>query len=152
MQLDTLDSAILTALAEDGRMSYAQLGAQVNLSAPAVKRRVDRLIAQGVIDRFTVQLDPVHLGWAAEAYVEVHCAAQTSPARMRTAFEAYPEIVAASTVTGKTDAVLQIRAHDMRHLEDVVERIAAEPFVERTRSSVVLSPLVRREIPPGRQP
>jgi DNA-binding Lrp family transcriptional regulator len=152
VHLDDLDSAIIAALAEDARMSYARLGAKVNLSAPAVKRRVDRLLERGVIDHFTVRLDPAALGWGTEAYVEVHCTAQTSPARMRAAFEAHPEVVAASTVTGEPDAILQIRAHDMRHLEDVVERIAAESFVQRTRSSVVLSPLVRHDGPPSQAP
>ena len=143
--LDSLDSRIL--LAEDARMSFARIGARVNLSAPAVKRRVDKLVARGVIDAFTVRLDPEALGWRTEAFVEVHCAEQTSPARMRETFEAYPGVGAASSVTGDADAVVQVRAHDMRHLEDVVERIAAEPFVRRTRSTVVLSPLVRRDLP-----
>ncbi|MCV2395099.1 Lrp/AsnC family transcriptional regulator [Actinotalea sp. M2MS4P-6] len=148
--LDPLDAAILAVLAEDGRASFARIGARVNLSAPAVKRRVDRLLARGVIDGFTVRLDPDALGWGTEAFVEVHCAEQTSPARMRESFEAYPEVVAASSVTGEADAVVQVRAHDMRHLEEVVERIAAEPFVRRTRSTVVLSALVRRDLPPPR--
>ena len=68
---------------------------------------------------------------------------------MRDAFERYPEVVAASTVTGEADAVLQVRAHDVRHLDEVVERINAEPFVVRTRSSLVLTPLVRRPDLPG---
>lgn len=137
--LDPLDAAIVAALVADGRASYARIGAAVNLSAPAVKRRVDRLVERGVIDAFTVRLDPAALGWQAEAFVEVHCAEQTSPARMREAFEAHPEVVSASSVTGD--------AHDVRHLEQVVEAIAAEPFVRRTRSTVVLSPLVRRDLP-----
>ena len=68
---------------------------------------------------------------------------------MREAFTRYPEIVTASTVTGEVDAILQVRAHDVRHLDQVVERINAEPFVARTRSTVVLTPLVRRPDVPG---
>ncbi len=146
-RLDPLDEAILAVLVEDGRASYAKVGSRVNLSAPAVKRRVDRLVERGVIDAFTVRLDPAALGWGTEAFVEVHCAEQTSPSRMRETFEAYPEVVTASSVTGDADAVLKVRAHDTRHLEQVVERIAAEPFVRRTRSTVVLSALVRRDVP-----
>ena len=148
--LDAIDAAILAMLAEDGRASYARIGARVNLSAPAVKRRVDRLRERGVIDAFTVRLDPTALGWGTEAFVEVHCAEQTSPTRMRDTFAAYPEVIAASSVTGDADAVVHVRAHDMRHLESVVERIAAEPFVRRTRSTVVLSALVRRDLPAPR--
>jgi len=141
---DALDSAILRALAADARATYAQIGAQVALSAPAVKRRVDRMRDDGVIRGFTVRLDPAALGWQTEAFVEIYCQGSTSPATMRAAVEQYPEVVAASTVTGDVDLVVQVRARDMRHLEQVVERLAAEPFVSRTRSTVVLSALVRR--------
>lgn len=148
-RLDAIDAAILEALARDARTSFARIGAVVNLSAPAVKRRVDRLRERGVIDGFTVRLDPAVLGWATEAQVEVYCQGSTSPATMREAFERYPEVIAASTVTGDADAVVQVRAHDVRHLDQVVERINAEPFVIRTRSAIVLTTLVRRPDAPG---
>ncbi|GAA4629069.1 Lrp/AsnC family transcriptional regulator [Cellulomonas oligotrophica] len=142
--LDDLDTAILAALADDARATFAQIGARVALSAPAVKRRVDRLRERGVIRGYTVRLDPAALGWTTEAFVELFCQGSTSPTTMRTAVERYPEVVAASTVTGDVDVVVQVRARDMQHLEQVVERLAAEPFVHRTRSTVVLSALVRR--------
>ncbi|AEE44881.1 Lrp/AsnC family transcriptional regulator [Cellulomonas fimi] len=141
---DALDAAILRVLSRDARATYAQVGQQVSLSAPAVKRRVDRLRESGVIRGFTVRLDPAAMGWHTEAFVELFCHGSTSPATMRDAVEQYPEVVAASTVTGDVDLVVQVRARDMRHLERVVERLAAEPFVSRTRSTVVLSALVRR--------
>lgn len=143
-QLDDLDQAILRVLARDARATYARVGEQVSLSAPAVKRRVDRLRERGVIRGFTVRLDPAALGWHTEAFVEIFCQGSTSPATMRAAVERYAEVVSASTVTGDVDLVVQVRARDMRHLEQVVERLAAEPFVARTRSTIVLSALVRR--------
>ncbi len=147
--LDTIDESILRELAVDARASYADIGHTVSLSAPAVKRRVDRLRAHGVIRGFTVLLDPAALGWATEAFVELFCHGSTSPATMRAAVGGYPEVISASTVTGDADAVLQVRARDMSHLEQVVERLAAEPFVARTRSTVVLSGLLRRpDVPP----
>ncbi|WP_456818662.1 Lrp/AsnC family transcriptional regulator [Cellulomonas sp. URHB0016] len=147
--LDPLDTAILRVLATDARATFAQVGTRVSLSAPAVKRRVDRLRERGVIRGFTVRLDPGAMGWHTEAFVELFCHGSTSPATMRDAVEQYPEVVAASTVTGDVDLMVQVRARDMRHLERVVERLAAEPFVSRTRSTVVLSALVRRPEVPG---
>jgi DNA-binding Lrp family transcriptional regulator len=144
MTLDPLDEAILHELALDARSSYADIGAVVSLSAPAVKRRVDRLRESGVIRGFTVRLEPSALGWETEAYVELFCSGSTSPLTMRTAVERYPEVISASTVTGEVDLLLHLRARDMRHLERVVERLNAEPFVSRTRSTIVLSALVRR--------
>lgn len=145
--IDPIDAAILEALSVDGRASYAQVGTRVSLSAPAVKRRVDRLRRDGVIEGFTVRLDPGALGWSTEAHVEVFCTGSTSPARMREAFGRYPEVVTASTVTGEADAIVHLRAHDVRHLDAAVERLNAEPFVVRTRSTVLLTPLVSRPGP-----
>ncbi|MBD3781204.1 MAG: Lrp/AsnC family transcriptional regulator, partial [Micrococcales bacterium] len=90
--LDPIDEALLRELAVDARASYADLGAVVSLSAPAVKRRVDRLRERGVVRGFTVLLDPAALGWATEAFVELFCHGSTSPATMRSAVERYPEV------------------------------------------------------------
>ena len=118
MAVDELDQRIVAALVANARATYAEIGAQVGLSAPAVKRRVDRLRAAGAITGFSATVDPAALGWTTEAYVEVFCRGRTSPA--------------------------DIRAADVRHFEQVVERIGAEPFVVRTRSVIVLSRLVSR--------
>ncbi|MEV6109238.1 Lrp/AsnC family transcriptional regulator [Streptomyces sp. NPDC051940] len=144
MRLDDLDERIVRALAEDARRSYADIGAEVGLSAPAVKRRVDRLRDSGAITGFTVKVDPAALGWSTEAFVEVYCRRKTSPEDIHDALIRYPEVTAASTVTGEADAVIQVFASDVRHFERVLEKIAGEPFVERTKSVLVLSPLLRR--------
>jgi DNA-binding Lrp family transcriptional regulator len=150
--LDRLDRALIALLTEDARASYAELGARVGLSASAVKRRVDRLRADGAITGFTVRLDPAALGWAVEGYVELFCTQSTPPAAIRAAVRRFPEVVDASTVSGDADAVLRILAADMRHFEEVLEQIGAQPFVARTRSVLVLSPLLRRPAVPRREP
>jgi len=151
MAFDDLDRRILAALVDDARATFAEVGAMVGLSAPAVKRRVDRLRASGAITGFSAQVDPAALGWTTEAYVELFCRGRTSPGDIAAAVAKHPEVVDACTITGEADAVLHIRASDVRHFEQVVERIGAEPFVVRTRSVIVLSRLVHRPdvLPPG---
>ena len=144
MAIDELDKRIVTALVDDARATYAQVGSLVGLSAPAVKRRVDRLRATGAITGFSARVDPSALGWTTEAYVELFCRGRTSPGDIAEAAAKHPEVVSACTVTGDADALLHIRAADVRHFEEVVERIGAEPFVVRTRSAIVLSRLVDR--------
>jgi DNA-binding Lrp family transcriptional regulator len=147
--LDELDERIVHELSQDARRSYAEIGAEVGLSAPAVKRRVDRLRAEGVVTGFTVRVDPAALGWQTEGYIEMYCRSKTGPEDIRRALARYPEVASASTVTGEADAMVQVFASDMRHFEQVLERIAGEPFVERTKSVLVLSPLLRRPAAPG---
>ena len=144
MAFNELDRRIVAALVDDGRATYAEVGARVGLSASAVKRRVDRLRGSGAITGFSARVDPSALGWTTEAYVELFCRGRTSPAEIAAAVGKHPEVVAASTVTGEADALLHIRAADMRHFEQVVERISAEPLVVRTRSVIALSRLVQR--------
>ena len=81
--LNDLDERIVHALAEDARRSYADIGQLVGLSAPAVKRRVDRLRATGAITGFTVRVDPAALGWETEGFVEIYCRHNTSPDTIR---------------------------------------------------------------------
>lgn len=153
MDLDDIDRKIMIELVRDARSSYAEIGSQVGLSAPAVKRRVDRLRSAGAITGFSARLSPAELGWTTEAYVELFCRGRTSPADIAAAVGKHPEVVGAATITGEADALLHIRAADVRHFEQVVERISAEPFVVRTRSVIVLSRLVDRpEVPPEPRP
>ncbi|GAA2855059.1 Lrp/AsnC family transcriptional regulator [Streptosporangium fragile] len=142
MELDQLDRDIIRALVEDARATYAEIGHRVGLSASAVKRRVDRLRETGAITGFTARVEPAALGWTTEAYVELFCAGKTSPSEIGVAVSRLPEVVSACTITGEADALLHIRATDVRHVEKVIERIAAEPFVVRTKSSIVLSRLI----------
>ena len=148
MRLDAVDEKIITLLVEDARRSFADVGGRVGLTASAVKRRVDRLRAGGAIGGFTVRLEPGALGWAVEGYVELYCRNSTSPQVIRAAVARFPEVVDASTISGEADALLRIVAADMHHFEHVLEQIGAQPFVARTRSVLVLSPLLRRPAAP----
>jgi DNA-binding Lrp family transcriptional regulator len=140
--LDDLDRHILAALIANARSSFAEIGATVGLSAPAVKRRVDRLRDTGVITGFTTVVLPGALGWRTEAYVEVYCDSAAPPRRLAEVVRNHPEITAAMTVTGGADALLHIRAADIEHFEEVLERIRAEPFIAKTVSQIVLSHLI----------
>ena len=71
MHLDTFDTAILRELAGDGRISATALAARVGLSKTPVLARIKRLEATGVIHGYRANLDPVKLGRAHVAFVEV---------------------------------------------------------------------------------
>ncbi|GIE80830.1 AsnC family transcriptional regulator [Actinoplanes philippinensis] len=142
MQMDAVDQRIVALLVADARASYAEIGAKVSLSAPAVKRRVDRLRSSGVIKGFTAVIEPSAVGWTTEAFVELFCTGRTTPAQITVATRRHPEVVGAYTVSGQADALVHLRAADIGHLEQALERLRAEPFVTSTRSMVVLSRLV----------
>ena len=145
--MDAVDQRIIASLVADARASYAEIGARVSLSAPAVKRRVDRLRASGVIKGFTAVIEPAAVGWTTEAFVELFCTGRTTPAQIMVATRRHPEVIGAYTVSGQADALVHLRAADIGHLEQALERLRAEPFVTSTRSMVVLSRLVETPTP-----
>jgi DNA-binding Lrp family transcriptional regulator len=147
MPVDAIDRKILAALAENGRAGYAELAERVPLSPSAIKRRVDRMVADGTIAGFTVRLSPRALGPRAEAFVELYCRNQTAPGEIRQMLAAHPEVVAAYTISGDADALLHLRAPDIAALEACIERIRAHPNAQRTNSRIVLSPLIEARGP-----
>jgi DNA-binding Lrp family transcriptional regulator len=147
VDVDGIDQQILGCLLRDGRATYAEIGAEVGLSAPAAKRRVDRMRATGAIRGFTALVDPAALGWTTEAYVEVYCKGTVSPQELRRSLERVPEVVGACTVSGAADALLHVLASDVRHLERALERVRDERNVDHTESIIVLSRLIDRARP-----
>lgn len=147
MLRDATDRQIIASLRENARASFAGIGARVGLSAPAVKRRVDRLESRGVITGYTAVVDPELLGAGTEAFVEVWCRNRTSPTDILLMVRDEPRVVAAYTVSGDADALLHLRTADIAELEATLERIHAHPNTERTKSVIVLSRLVDRPVP-----
>jgi len=143
-RLDDIDEQILAELAQHARATFAEIGERVRLSAPAVKRRVDRMLDSGVIRGFTSVIDRNAVGWKTEAYVQIFCHGRISPTELRQAWVNIPEVVSAATVTGPADAILRVLARDMPHLEDALERIRTSADIERSESIVVLSNLIDR--------
>ena len=142
--MDPVDRKILALLAEDARRSYGDIGLQVALSAPAVKRRVDRLRATGALRGFTTVLDHAALGEHTEALVELFYAPGTLLDEVAATLRAHPEVVEAWSVTGEPDAIARVRTHDNADLERLIMDLQRDGHVVRTRSQVVMSRLVDR--------
>ena len=107
--MDNIDRKILDLLRQNARAGYGDIGGVVGLSASAVKRRVDRLVADGVIRGFTIKVDHAVDGMATEAYVELFCRGTVAPDELRRILSAVPEVVDAGTVTGSADAIVLSR-------------------------------------------
>ena len=144
--MDAIDAQIVALMRENSRRSFQDIGKQVALSAPAVKRRVDRLESTGVIQGFTAVIDPVAMGWGTHAFVALYCEGRMSAAEVREAVEHHPEVAAAYTVAGEASAILHVRAEDTAHLEAALERIRAAQGVVRTQTQVVLSTLFEHPV------
>ena len=107
-----------------------------------MKRRVDRLVADGVIRGFTIQVDPAVDGLATEAYVELFCRGHRRPRGA----EAHPLRRARGRRRRhrhrRADAIVHMRSRDIPRLEDALEQVRIAPNVDHTRSAIVLSKLI----------
>jgi DNA-binding Lrp family transcriptional regulator len=142
VRIDAIDVTILSLLVADGRRTYGDIGRHVSLSPPAVKRRVDRLRASGVLRGFTAVVDHSALGAATEALVELFYAPGTLLDEVTRRLERHPEVVEAWSVTGEADAIARVRTQDNADLERLIMELQRDGLVERTRSQIVMSQLL----------
>ncbi|MEA2172353.1 MAG: Lrp/AsnC family transcriptional regulator, leucine-responsive regulatory protein [Solirubrobacteraceae bacterium] len=142
--MDELDAEIIAALRKNGRASLADIAAGVGLSAPAVKRRMDRLEDQRVIVGYTVLVDDVKLGEALEAFVELGFAGDTRVAEIAGIARGVDEVRTVFTIAGDPDALVHVRARDMNHLTQVIDRLRRTEGVRATKTLMVLATDRRR--------
>jgi DNA-binding Lrp family transcriptional regulator len=142
--MDDIDRRIIALLRENARRSFQDVGQHVHLSAPAVKRRLDRLERDGVVLGYTAIVDPKAFGWHAEAFVDLYCEGGMAGAEIKRSVQREPGVVSAHTVAGEASALLHVMAEDTKRLELALERIRATQGVIRTVTEVVLSTLFTR--------
>lgn len=142
--MDAVNREIIGYLLKDGRATYQEIGKKIGLSAPAIKRRVDQMVARKEIAGFTALIDPASLGWDTEAYVEISYTGNVPPSKLKRDLEQIPEVVGVWTVSGDADALVHIMASNMADIERTVERMRESANVDRTRSVIVMSRLFER--------
>ena len=140
MRKNSIDSKVLELLAANGRITWADLGDAIGLSAPAAAERVRRLEEQGLIHGYTALLNGQGLGIALTAFIGV----ELERPKYRQAFlkmiEKAPEIQECHHVAGDIDYLLKVRCRDTAHLESILtDKIKTLAGVARTRTTVVLS-------------
>lgn len=136
--IDDVDRQILDLLQADARRTLADIGARVNLSASAVKRRVDRLEADGVIVGYRAVVDQAKLGRELEAFAELTFAGDTRVADIAGTARDLPEVQAVFTTAGDPDALAWIRVRDIADLARVIDSLRSSGRVTGTKTLMVL--------------
>lgn len=139
--VDPTDRALIDRLADNGRVSMNELAAQVGISRANAYQRVNRLRDEGVIRRFTVDVDPKRIGLSVTALILADIE-QHSWREIADQVVALPGVEYVGFMTGTFDIMLLVRAADMEELRDVVlERLQAIPEVRSTQTSFILDEL-----------
>jgi Lrp/AsnC family leucine-responsive transcriptional regulator len=142
-QIDEIDYKLLTALQDDARVSNAELGRRVGLSAPAVAERVVRLQETGAITGFHAAIDPRALGLTLSAILRIRPAPRELPKVAQLARDT-PEVVECHRITGEDCFFVKLHVRDVEHLEEVIDAFAF--FGQTTTSVMQTSPVPRRAV------
>lgn len=138
--MNIVDSKILAQLMQNGRSTWAELAAMLDMSAPGVADRVRRLEESGVIQGFTVQVDPAKVGLMLTAFIWVTCERPSAREPFLALVQTLPDIQACYHVAGEYDYLLLVRCRDTAALETLLtDQIKAIPGVARTNTTISLS-------------
>lgn len=144
MQLDKYDRKILAALSENARIRFAELARRVNLSAPAVADRVEKLERAGVITGYHVAIDPARIGMPIQCVIELtvkHREYGTVLDRVR----GMPEVVECVSITGTSALLIRAALPAMPALQDLIGKLMQ---YGDTKTSIVVDTPVPPRLPP----
>jgi Lrp/AsnC family leucine-responsive transcriptional regulator len=147
---EQVDLAILRVLREDSRKTLQEIGTMVGLSATSCWTRIKKLEAQGVIKRYTIDLDPAKLGYNDFVIVQLTLESHTDETlyEFGRVLAAIPEIQEAYLVSGDYDYYIRIAVRDTRDYERLLrEKLYKIPGIRHSKSSFVLRVLKEASVP-----
>jgi Lrp/AsnC family leucine-responsive transcriptional regulator len=143
--LDAIDRRLLRALQANGRATYDQLAAEVQLSPSAALRRVKRLEEAGAIAGYVAIVPPERVGLGLTAYINVRLEKHSQSHKrhpmdvFKAAVQAWPEVADCVALTGEMDYLLRVVVEDMAHYSRfVMDTLLQHPSVQDCKTSFVM--------------
>jgi Lrp/AsnC family leucine-responsive transcriptional regulator len=149
--MDDIDSKIIRALQNDGRMTVIDLAEHVGLSPTPCARRLDRLQRDGIITGYAAQVDPERLGFGVTIFVSVELEKQDRNAidSFEKAIRRCDEVMECYLMTGSRDILLRVVAKDLNAFDAFLEnRLMKISGIRNLRSNFALRTMVKREALP----
>lgn len=147
---DKTDLAILRILLQDARRTLQEIGSEVGLSPTTCWSRIKRLQDEGVIRRYTVEVDPASLGYQDQVIVQLTLESHTEDTLydFGQVLATIPEILEAYLVSGDYDYYIRIAVRDTRDYERLLrEKLYKIPGIRHSKSSFVLRVLKEATVP-----
>ena len=143
ISLDETNRRLLEELQRDGRLSLAELGRRVGLTAPAVAERLGRLEREQVIRGYRADVDPAAVGYALTAIIRIRPAPRQLP-KVAELAQRTPEVSECHRITGEDCYLITAHVRSVGHLEEVIDRFAL--YGQTTTSIVQSSPVPGRGV------
>ncbi len=142
ISVDGIDRRILEGLQQNARVSNVDLAADVGLSPSACSRRVRELEQSGVIQRYTMLIDPEAVGMPVSVFINVRLERQAEPdlEAFEAAIAELPEVMECYLMTGDSDYLLRVVASDIAaYRRFLLEHLTRIPGVANIQSSFALN-------------
>lgn len=136
--MDAVDRTILKILAEDSSATAARISAQVNLSVPAVNKRILKLKESGVIRSFTLLTDQKLVGKPIVAYILLALQYGSAVTNLMEYIGEDADILECYAVTGDYDYIMKVCARDMESLEDKLLHLKRQKGVIKSHTMLSL--------------
>lgn len=149
-EFDRFDLAILRELLADSRKTLQEIGAVVNLSPTTCWSRIKRLEAEGVIKRYTADVDRARLGWQDTVIVQLTLDSHTDESlyQFGQTLATIPEVMEAYLISGDYDYFIRIAVRNTRDYERLLrEKLYRIPGIRHSKSSFVLRVLKDERVP-----
>ena len=130
--------ALINLLQEDGRRSISDLAKQLNLSRATVQQAMERLERIGVIQGYTVKINPYYEQQRVSAYIMISVVSQKTSDIVRQ-IQKHPQLDMLCTISGQYDLMAMVTESTTEALDRAIDAIAALDGVEKTLSHIVLS-------------
>jgi Lrp/AsnC family transcriptional regulator, regulator for asnA, asnC and gidA len=134
-KMDEKDKQIIKILKEDARAGYGEIGAEVNLSEGAVRKRIKILTDENIIKKFTVKIG---LAEGAQAITLL----ATNPAyptqEVSKKIQVIPNVETVYEVTGEYDIVAVISGMNVTEVNECIEKIRRVEGIMKTNTMIVL--------------
>ena len=144
---DNLDTMILQALSTNARTPYLEIAREYGVSGAAVHQRVQRLMANNVINGSELLINPSTLGYDTCAYVGLFL---RDPSQFETVVDALrkiPEVVECHCTTGQYDIFIKLYAHNNDHLLHLLQNQIQALGFARTETLISFQEVFKRQVP-----
>lgn len=144
LEWDNRDRVLLAELQANARISIAELGRRVKLSQPAVRERLRKFEAAGVIAGYHARVNYRALGYGIRAIVRL---GRSDYDRVGRLIAKTPEVINAFNVTGENSWILEIVVVDVAHLDAVVSQFCA--LADTSTSIILKAPREQQPVRPA---
>lgn len=142
-QLSPRNEELIHLLQINARESVSNLARKLGVSRTAVQERINRLQRSGVIQGYTVKLNPDWLEKQISAFIFMVVEPRHA-SRVRNALDKMLPIHALWTVSGRIDLIIMVRASTTAEIDNLLDDICALEGVTRTESSIILTSKLNR--------